>query len=1090
MKKLCLKISIALVFFSSFPILSFSQNKNFRKWSINDGLPNSVIYCIKQDARGYLWLGTGNGVCYFDGKIFKSFSKKEGLSGNEVRSIFEDSYGRLWFGTNEGITFYDGLKFKTIGKKEGLAGTSVLCFLEDYKKNIWAGTDDGGLNIISQPQKDSFNIKVLNTNNGLSNNSVFDLFEDKEHSVWAATYGGGINILQQQNDSCQIKIVKGNENIPSDYLLSISGDNKGNLWFGTYDVGAFKVRVSDKAKGKFSSTLLNIANGLNSNTVYDILNTKDGNSWFGTTDNGITRMFPENGRFKNKISSYKTEQGISGNRIYCLFEDRENNIWIGTNGDGLCMLSGNYFSHYNKSDGLPENKIRAITQDKKAEGFWLASSGGGLAKINFVNQQPLVKVYSEKDGFPNNFTSSIAMGNDFNKNIWIGTDANGIVKYDGKRFYSITYEKDGLISDRVDCILVDSKGIVWCGTSDGISRFDGVKFVNTSAEMLKVSSAEIKAIIEDKAGNIWFAGSGGLARYSNGKNIRTFDNAEGLANVNVNAITEDNFGNIWIGTNEGGIYKFNKNKPDSIAIEFVADDKTLASNSIHSLIFYDANTLIAGTNKGFDKLILDENGKIISNKSYDASDGFTGIECNDNAICKDDEGNIWFGTMNGLTKYSPQFERKKILPPSIQLTGIQLFFKDVDWTTKSDSVLKWSKLPTNLSLPSDENHLTFHFSGISFSNPEKIRYKYILEGGDKDWSPLSSLTTITFSGLSKGHYKFKVIAIDANGVSSTPAIFSFEIQPPWYETKLFYSLTLLVIGFSVYFLIKFREKKLIEEKRELEKIVTERTYEIVLQKEHIAEKNREITDSINYAKGIQSAMLPAISDIKNSWKDLFIFFQPKDIVSGDFYWFQAINENEFLIACADCTGHGVPGGFMSMVCSDKLHESAKEFLEPAQILHKTNNAVKISLRQQIQVEGKNKDGMEICLLKINTKTKQVSYAGANRLLWIVNSQTRELTEIKPTKASIASFTEFNFEYQQHDFVLKEGDLLYTTSDGYPDQFGGAFGKKYMSKKLKTLIQESCHLPMDEQYQLFSSDINSWMEGREQVDDLLMIGIKL
>jgi serine phosphatase RsbU (regulator of sigma subunit) len=179
-----------------------------------------------------------------------------------------------------------------------------------------------------------------------------------------------------------------------------------------------------------------------------------------------------------------------------------------------------------------------------------------------------------------------------------------------------------------------------------------------------------------------------------------------------------------------------------------------------------------------------------------------------------------------------------------------------------------------------------------------------------------------------------------------------------------------------------------------------------------------------------------------------------------------------------------------MICSDKLHDAAKTTSEPSEILYKTNNSVKLSLRQQIDREGKNKDGMEICILKINTQTQQVSYAGANRLLWIVNSQSNEITEIKPTKASIASFTEFNSEFQQTNLQLNKGDVLYATSDGYPDQFGGALGKKYMSKNLKELILNNYQLDMDVQHDLFKDDINNWMKDVEQVDDLLLIGIKL
>jgi ligand-binding sensor domain-containing protein/serine phosphatase RsbU (regulator of sigma subunit) len=1066
---------------------SFSQINNFKQWSIKDGLPQSTVYCIKQDKRGYIWIGTNGGLCCFDGRAFKTFTKKDGLAGNTVRALLIDSEEKIWIGTEEGISIYDGFSFRSLKKNDGLSGSTVLCFLEDHLKVIWAGTDDGGLNRISRAANGKFNIEVYNDTKGLTNNSVFDLIQHQDKSIWIATLGGGINIITQKSKSAGLEIIKPRLNIPSEMLLCFAEDGFGDLWVGSYDNGAFKIDPWDTPeKTEVSVSHYNSDNGLSSNSIWKIICAKNGDLWLGSTENGITRIgFDKNSKIL-KIKHYSKEEGLSSNQILSFLEDRENNIWIGTNGSGICMSTGDYFSHYFEKAGKYNDLIQGIQQDG-AGNFWLASSSGGVAKTNFDSGN--IEIFNERSGFPSNNTSCVAIGNSSNRNVWIGTTAKGLIKYDGKRFVNYT-PKDGLINERVYSLCVDSKGIVWVGTAAGISRYDGVRFLNISTEKMKMQNDGVKAVIEDKKGNTWFATSGGIARYSGDGILRTFDQKEGLSSIDANAIVSSENGDIWIGTNAGGLYKFDHIKNDSNAISLVANDDILLSNSIHSLIFENDSTLIIGTYKGFDKLGITPEGVVKKIKHYSSSDGFLGLECNDNSIYKDNSGNIWFGTVKGLTKYDPHSEMLNKLAPTLQITGIQLFYKDINWKEKADSVLPWFYIPASLTLPYDENHLTFKFSAISFKNTEKINYKYMLEGRDKEWSPAKEANDITYSGIEPGTYTFNVKAENENGIWSDPVRFSFTIKPPWYKTTLFYVLSCITIILIIYGVLKYRERKLIHEKQVLEEIVKERTHEVMVQKEHLAEKNKEITDSINYAKGIQNSMLPPMTDIKKAWHDIFVFFQPKDIVSGDFYWFQSINENEFLIACADCTGHGVPGGFMSMVCSDKLHEAAKESKEPAQILFKTNNAVKVSLRQQIHVEGKSKDGMEVCLLRVNTQTRRVSYAGANRLLWILNGKTKEITEVKPTKASIASFTEFNFEYLQNEFFLNEGDLLYTTSDGYPDQFGGPDGKKYMSKKLKNLIQEFCHLPMEEQYVLFKNDINGWMEGHEQVDDLLLIGIRL
>ncbi|MCE3259439.1 MAG: protein serine/threonine phosphatase, partial [Bacteroidetes bacterium] len=193
--------------------------------------------------------------------------------------------------------------------------------------------------------------------------------------------------------------------------------------------------------------------------------------------------------------------------------------------------------------------------------------------------------------------------------------------------------------------------------------------------------------------------------------------------------------------------------------------------------------------------------------------------------------------------------------------------------------------------------------------------------------------------------------------------------------------------------------------------------------------------------------------------------------------------------CADCTGHGVPGAFMSMICSNKLTEACLQTSEPARILFLANNSIKNVLKQTGESDGKSKDGMEISLVRYDVRTKKIIYSGAHRPLWIIKNTSREFVEIKPTKASVASFTDMDFEYAQHHILLSENDMVYMTSDGFPDQFGGPEGKKFMAKNMKAFFSEIMHLPVDEQKKMISDKINSWKGSHEQVDDLLVIGIK-
>jgi|LakMenE18May11ns_1017448.scaffolds.fasta_scaffold9958625_14 serine phosphatase RsbU (regulator of sigma subunit) len=283
---------------------------------------------------------------------------------------------------------------------------------------------------------------------------------------------------------------------------------------------------------------------------------------------------------------------------------------------------------------------------------------------------------------------------------------------------------------------------------------------------------------------------------------------------------------------------------------------------------------------------------------------------------------------------------------------------------------------------------------------------------------------------------------------------------------------LVLVG--VYFLFKSNKDK--QKANEL----------LAIQNRIISEKKLEIDQSINYAKGIQLAILPEVSDVKNYLKDSFVIYLPKDIVSGDFYWFQQVSDDEIVLACADCTGHGVPGSLMSIVSMDKLNLAVfeKKLTEPKDILFEINNQIKQSIKHQ-------KDGLDIALLKINFKTNFISFSGANRPLWIVRN--KQLLEQKATKKCIAGHTSFNSQFEQTDIQLQLGDLIVLSTDGYADQFGGNLtgnGKKMMTKRFKEVVTSSSNLTSSEMEMVLRENYHSWKGNYEQVDDVCVIGFKV
>jgi serine phosphatase RsbU (regulator of sigma subunit) len=752
---------------------------------------------------------------------------------------------------------------------------------------------------------------------------------------------------------------------------------------------------------------------------------------------------------------------------------------------------GDRFAHYREKDGLPNNIVQGIDQDS-AGNFWLATAGG-VVQMSLDKTTPKFKNFTTKDGLLGNNILSISAGKSSkNSNIWMAISDAGVTKYNGKTFSNYSKEQN-LLDNSTYSILVDKSGKVWCGTKEGISLYDGVKFLNIDMATLMISDKDVNAIIQDKKGNIWFGTGGGLAMYSGAGDITTYDEAEGLQHKNIKALTQGADGNIWIGTNNGGLYMFDVHTTKKIKIKCIVNDSLLSSNSIKSLVFEDDKNLIVGTDKGFSKITFNDSWEINTVTNYNATDGFTGVECNDNAIYKDKQNNIWIGTVKGLTCYNPFTDKAHQNSPQTHITSVKLFYNDVDWKTKTDSVAPWFNLPFNLTLPYSENHLMFQFSAISLGNPQKIKYRYQLEGWEKDWSPITTQTERDYPGLAPGTYTFKVKAVGANGIwNAEPVTFTFTISPPWYRTIWFYIICVILFVVIVYAYIKYREHTLLMEKKILEDRVLERTAEVVKQKEEleqqkeiIEEKNKDITDSINYAKRIQDAILPPIELIQQKLPNTFLLYKPKDIIAGDFYWMEEIDHIIF-IAAADCTGHGVPGAMVSVVCSNALNSAVKEFglRDTGKILDKTRELVLETFKKSGE---EIKDGMDISLLAVDATHQKIYWSGANNQLWYISNKT--LHEIKANKQSIGK-TDNPQPFTTHAIEFKKGDIYYLMTDGYPDQFGGPKGKKFKYKQLEEKLLAISDKSLNEQHKILKDTFAHWKGSLDQVDDVTLIGIKI
>lgn len=1073
-------VAICSIFFF-LTITGYTQQYNFENYSVDNGFP-PIVYSIFQDSRGYLWLGTdGQGVCRFDSynKIF--YNKSNGLVGNTVRSVIEDKYYRLWFATDEGISIFDGVSFRSITEKDGLSSNTVVCLYRDNYDNIIAGTagEKGGLNKIEIIAADSIKINVINTNNGLTVNSIFSIYQDIWNRYWVGTFGGGVNVLSNdlKNILAYYTSVDG---FPSDYIVNFSSKDSNTLWAGTYDKGVIKISLNKNINNcKFE--VLDPSQNKNINTTWAVL-PSDEAIWYGTNLNGLV------GIGKTNTININEQNGLTKNQVVDLFIDREKNLWISCFDGGISRFLGKKFITYTKKEAPFLEDVTCIKLDQKGV-IWIGSYSNGLFAVELSGSKLIYKYI----GLKNEIINSITVDNNNNK--WIAT-TNGIYKYNDFVFTNYCKKNSGIINNTINFIFADINNSIWCGTPMGISVFAENKFINTKDGYLP--NTEIQTIIEDKKRNIWCGTLGGLVKFHN-DSLVFYDEKEGLFQKKIYSLALDEKDNLWIGTFGGGVYKFQRKSKEYQVDTLIplSINNLLTSLNIFSLQFINDSTLLVGTDKGLNKLILNYDESVRSVSTYSSNNGFVGVKCNPNAIALINN-NVWIGTSKGVTIYNPYIDIPNNTIPTINITNIKLFFKEINWEKEGFEITPWNNLPKKLVLEYSKNHLTFEFSGILFSDKNNVKYRYKLEGLDKEWSPPSEKREALYSSLSHGTYTFKVIASNKLNQWSNPAEFQFTIRPPFWKSIWFY-ISVSVLGIAIIIIyIKYRERKLRKDRDRLEHIVEERTKEVVEQK-------KEITESIEYAKRLQSAIIPSDDLLDKTFADSFILYKPKDIVSGDFYWYGNYNDKIIIIA-ADCTGHGVPGAFMSMLGVSLINKiiAEEKTTSPDEILNKLRYNIIKSLKQN---ENNNlQDGMDMVVLSFNRKLTELEFCGANNPIFIVRnneffdcikdqenfeikSDTCFLKELKPNKMPVSISRKME-PFSKETIKLWPNDKIYIFSDGYSDQIGGPYNKKFMKKQLKEILLKINNLKMTQQKEFLNEKCIEWIGKGKQLDDIMIIGIEI
>jgi ligand-binding sensor domain-containing protein/serine phosphatase RsbU (regulator of sigma subunit) len=1098
-----------------------AQQYYFKQYSTQQGLPQSEVFKMIEDKKGNLWLATnGGGLARLDGERFTTFTREDGLLKNSIINLMQDSQENIWLAyLVGGIGKYDGTKFTHYQDDEGVfqnSQTFITALLEDKFKNIWIQTAQ---NTLFLKQGDKF----INYSKGDSlvnaNIPSFGKISLDRNKNLILSNAKGIQVFT--GERFETKNIIKPELIKNKNLLFLYQDSQGIQWFAALEAKK-PIQLFSYEKGNFNLFEFpsNLVPSLNVVNNFQMLETQEGLYWFMFNNLGVVKY--DSRKETEQFILYTNQNGLPADvfTLNGLLSDREGNVWINTLGSGIIKFHDADFVNFFKKDGLPQELVRGLLQDSQGN-IWIGTSSNGFCKydgkkmIRFpISENPAFgRVWNfaeEEDGNILVATGSglrryhlkdktyklvhqefslpqVAIRSIFNEKnqLVFGSLGKGIFFYD-KKTKKITKQltnKDGLGENTIWDIDKDSKGNYWIATRNGLNKFDGNKLSNFK-DIAVVSDALMLDICIDKNDKVWFVDYHTGLHMFDGQKTKAYTQNNGLAANLAYSVTCDQEGDIWI-----------------------------------------------GTQRGLSELTLNETGEVGKIRNYNQTDGLLGDEMNGQSLMVDTQNNVWGGHIKGLSKYTPRNSTKtKISSPITKITHVTPYLKDIDWEKSTnthfyDTLSQWNYLPSNLVLPYEKNNLSFYFASSSHTVPKRVRYQWRLDPMDKSWVSVTNKTAADYPNIPAGEYTFQVRSMNHLGAWGEATAYSFKIAPPFWLTWWFITL-LVLIALSLVFLIVWARVKIVEEqKQELQRLVEERTAEVVKKKDEILEKNieleqqqeeiiaqnekmekqagelyltnykisqknRKITASITYAKRIQDVMLPLLKHIQEALPESFVFYRPRDIVSGDFYWFHKKND-KIIIAAVDCTGHGVPGAFLSLVASNLLHNIIvnKGIFDPSRILNLLHFSVFSYLKQN---ETHNQDGMDIALCCIDKKERTVSFAGAkNPLVYVKKDELKIFKGIKNSIGGFSKYSDKQLNFKNHVVQLDdEPTTFYLYTDGFQDQFGGKKGEKFRTVPFRSLLREISQEPVREQKGLLKKAFEDWKGKGKQIDDILVLGFKI
>jgi signal transduction histidine kinase/ligand-binding sensor domain-containing protein/DNA-binding response OmpR family regulator len=827
----------------------FSQNQSysFEHFGTREGLSQINANYIFQDSRGYIWIGTTDGLNRYDGYHFTIYRNdvkdKNTISGNNVSDVIEDGAGNLWVATLDGLSKYDRRKnsFKQYKHNDknpaSLSSNIVENLVLDTYGNLWIATQAGGLDCLNiRTNQFKHYLHADNDPTSISDNNLDCVFEDSRHNLWVGTSAGALNHLDTRTGIfTKFPLKDKKNNLLGTQVHCMIEDKNHHLWVGYQDGG---LADFDPEKGTFKSYrhIAGSKDGVPGNNIYSLGFDSHDNLWICAENGGFCIRNGQTGNFTTYKSDEFDGASLNGNSINTICRDRNGNMWLGAFSGGVNLFkktteSFTYYKHTTLPNSLSNNYVLSLYEDKE-NNLWVGTDGGGLNKFDPVKGTFITSRQQQpgKTGIAGNYV--LTVNEDDEGSLWVGTWGDGISvmskDHKFKYFKNDPANPGSLSNNNIYCIKQTRDKTTWIGTFfGGLNSYD--KKANTfkhyrlnDKDPKSICSDKLSSMLEDKKGNFW------LASFDHGFDLMnrqtgTFthfkhdEKRNSVSTNSINDIFEDSKGNLWLATFEG-VNMFN---PETRHFTVYTKKDGLSSNLIYAINEDNQGKIWISSSGGLSA--FDPADKTFRN--FSTEDGLQGGEFKPHSTVKTDDGKLYFGGVKGFNSFTPgQILNDEKFSPLV-LTSLQIFNKTVGIAKYNNkSPLKEDiGVTKSIKLSRDQSVITLEYAALDFASADKKHYAYILEGFDKLWNDVGDRNMATYTNLPPDNYVFKVKYQNPPGKWSPVTTLQITVVPPYWLTWWFrISVAVFVIG-SVYALFRYRIRSISAKKYMLERLVKERT---------------------------------------------------------------------------------------------------------------------------------------------------------------------------------------------------------------------------------------------------------------------------